>query len=40
MEFLNTKSLVAQTLSLENIHQAQSEFQEKKHFGKLALTVK
>lgn len=36
----NIKPLVAKTFSLENIHQAQSEFQEKNHVGKLVLTIK
>lgn len=36
----NIKPLVAKTFSLNNIHQAQREFQEKNHVGKLVLTVK
>ncbi|MEH6448440.1 MAG: alcohol dehydrogenase family protein [Oleispira sp.] len=36
----NIKPLVAKTFSMNSIHLAQSEFQEKKYVGKLVLTVK
>ncbi|MEH6445193.1 MAG: alcohol dehydrogenase family protein [Oceanospirillaceae bacterium] len=36
----NIKPLVAKTFPLEAIHQAQAEFLEKKHVGKIVLTVK
>ncbi|WP_435533084.1 alcohol dehydrogenase family protein [Vibrio owensii] len=36
----NIKPLVAQTFPLEDINQAQAAFQEKRHVGKMVLTVK
>jgi len=35
----NIKPIVAKTFALEQIHQAQSEFQQKSHVGKFVLTI-